>query len=82
MASSVLTLNDMGKKKKPQGRSPAYVVYARIDPAIGAALDRYMESLEAAPSMKASLEAALKHFLKAKGFWPPPAPPEGEGEGE
>lgn len=54
---------------KPQ-RSPAYIVYARISPEIGAAFEDYLSKAEPKPTSKAALELALKEFLGQRGFWP------------
>jgi hypothetical protein len=64
------------KKKKPgrppQGRSPAFVVYARVDPAFEAIMERYLSETEPAPTQTAVIETALKEFFRARGYWPPP----------
>lgn len=37
------------------------------------AMTRYRESLEYPPDEGRVLRTALEHFLRSKGFWPPPA---------
>ena len=86
MADSGGTMLDMVEKRsKPQdkrgrgrpsqgGRSAAYIVYARIDTEIGAALDAYVKATEPEPKFRAVIELALKKLLGEAGFWPPAEP--------
>jgi hypothetical protein len=57
-------------------RSPSRVVFARISPALGEALDRYIDSLRPRPTMTSVLEVMVEDYLKSKGFWPPQEPVE------
>jgi len=68
----------MAKKKDQQpedesagGRSPAWQVFARIDPELRAACEAYIASQEYPPTMSRVLERALRDLLKRAGFWPP-----------
>lgn len=65
-----------GKPGRPKGRKPAYVIYVRVDPAIGAALDAYIDQTEPRPSQTAAVELALKRLLTQAGFYPPKPPPD------
>jgi hypothetical protein len=77
MASHGGTLLDMGKDKpkkpgRPQtGRKPTYILYARIKPSIGAALDAYIAATRPTPTQTSAVELALEEFLAKQGFWPP-----------
>lgn len=66
--------------KRPYGQRFAEEgsVFARIDDAIGEALDAYLKAQRPRPTMTAVLETALEDFLRAKGF----LPPQGEGGGK
>ncbi len=79
MIAPLITINGMAKKAKPSGgkqnRSPGYVVYARIDPEIGAAFERYMATREPATTARLAVEYALKRVLTEAGLWPPPTTP-------
>jgi hypothetical protein len=49
MANSGVTMLGMAKKKPgrpPTGRKPTYTVYVRIDPAVGAALEEHIKSIQ------------------------------------
>lgn len=80
MSTLELTIPLMGKRKigrppkRPiepgQSRSSAYVIAVRLDPALGAAFDRWVGSMEVEPTMTAAVETALREFLRAKGFYP------------
>jgi len=70
------TIEDMarkGKSGRPKGRKPTYIIYVRVDPRIGAALEAYLDAAEPRPSTTAVIELTLKRFLQEKGHWPPPA---------
>lgn len=79
---SAHTSLDLAKKKaskparqKPKKRAPAYVLYVRLAPAIGDALDDYIASLDPKPTTTAALESLLKKALAAVSHWPRrPAP--------
>lgn len=43
-----------------------------LDPELAAAFDAFIDSQRIEPSQTAVFETALKMFLKAEGFWPPP----------
>jgi len=62
-----------GKKRKDraQGRSPAHTIYVRIEPGLGAALERYLNETEPRPSLTAVVELALRRYLSAVQYWPP-----------
>lgn len=55
---------------RPKGKKPVYSLHAGIDPKIGAALSRYMSSLEEGAKLKTVVENAMKLYLLRKGFWP------------
>lgn len=96
MANRAATINRMpppkdqggaGGKRKPPNRTPAYLLNLRIDLELGEAFEEYLESSEPTPSKTAAVEAALKAFLRATGFWPrqrpgvSPPSPEGSQDG-
>ncbi len=58
------------KPPKKQGRSPAYTLYARIDPELGAAFEDYINHTKPKPTNTSAVELALEEFLRDKGFWP------------
>ena len=73
---------DMAKKKRPTevvptvepakgGRSPAWVVYARVEPELQGPVEAYINSHEYPPALARVIERALKNLLKEAGFWPP-----------
>ncbi len=67
------------RPKKGQNRSPAWIVYCRVDPALEQAVAAYQRSFEYEPSLTQIVERALKELLKKSGHWPPqdqPAPSE------
>lgn len=79
MTSNVGTIPVMAKKRKPGrpstgGRKPGYVVYARINPALGAAFERYVEETRPKPTQTSVIELALERLLAEAGYWPPPEP--------
>lgn len=79
MAELGVTMPDMAKKKPSKqgdgkGRSPAYVVFARVPPELGAAFEAYLESLRPKPSATAAIVLSLEEFLAQRGFWPPEQP--------
>ena len=76
--SPVGTIPDMAshKKKRPGpppsgGRRPAYTLYCRIEPALGAAFDRYLSETRPKPTATSAVELALENLLTAAGYWPP-----------
>lgn len=71
------TMAGMSKKKRPQRRSPAFILYVRINPLLGAALEQYIESLRPQPSLTSTVETFLEDSLARAGFWPTP---DGEGK--
>jgi hypothetical protein len=77
MAGSALTIDGMAKRK-PQNRAPAYVLYARIDPKLGEAFERYLAVTKPTPTATSAVELALERLLEAAGLWPPPADPSAE----
>jgi hypothetical protein len=54
------------------GRRPAYTLYVRIDPALGAAFERYVEETKPKPTQTSAVELALEKLLTEAGYWPPP----------
>lgn len=75
MADNGVTMLGMARKSKagrPKGRKPTYIVYARVDPKIGEALEAYIAQTEPRPSQTAAVELALKRLLAEAGLWPPP----------
>jgi hypothetical protein len=67
----------MASKRKPGrpstgGRKPAYILYVRINPALGAAFDRYVEETRPKPTATSAAELALEKLLAEAGYWPPP----------
>ncbi len=80
MAQLGSTIEVMAKKKPPsagnsgQGRSPAYTVYARVPPDLGAAFEAYLNSLKPKPKATAAVILALEMLLTSEGFWPPAKP--------
>lgn len=80
MVSVGVTMPLMADKRKPGrpkagGRKPAYVVYARIDPALGGAFDRFVSEARPRTDKTGGIELAIEELLRARGYWPPPAPP-------
>ena len=55
--------------------APAEPFFARVEPALGAALDAYLNSLQPRSRMTAVVELVLKKHLQKVGFWPPPQDP-------
>lgn len=89
MAAQEATLERMTKKKpaprgegskKPQGRSPAYTVFARVPIQLGQALEAYVNSTRPRTDKAAVVEVALEDFLTKVGFWPRPADEQKEGQ--
>jgi hypothetical protein len=79
----------MAKRRPPKGNDPPdrppsprpgtpifFYTSDELRAALGVLLARNRRSLTA------EMNLALEAHLKAAGLWPPPAPPEGEGEGE
>lgn len=92
MASQSATVQDMASKKtKPAevpakkagrpstGRKPTYLVYVRIRPSLGTALDAYIAATRPTPTQTAAVELALEEFLTKNGHWPLPTP-QNDGE--
>jgi hypothetical protein len=74
------TLSGMAKKKRPtpgqtQGRSPAYTLYARIDPDLGEAFEDLLGSIQPRTTTVGLVELILRDYLTRAGKWPRPAPP-------
>jgi hypothetical protein len=65
---------DQPPKKGGRSGSPLNAI---VDESIRQQMDAYIESYNARnvhpASIRSTLEAALKMFLKAEGFWPPPS---------
>lgn len=78
MSRTDATTSDMTKKrsggKRPQGRSPADIIFARVPPPLRSAFRAYLASQRPAPSHTSAVIVALEEFLQARGFWPPPEP--------
>ncbi len=79
-ASGTLALMADKKKggKKPRGpgrpatgRSPHVVLFSRVPPALGEALQQYVESREPKTTSSAVVELAVRRFLVSEGFYPP-----------
>ena len=95
MVAAVDTIPSMGKKKGKTGgekpdaaseprkpnRYPSRTVYARLSPALGAALDAFIASLRPEPTLASVLEMFIEDGLKQKGFWPPADAGGAGGEG-
>jgi hypothetical protein len=60
--------------KASSSRSPAWVLYARLDPDLESCVEAYIKSREYAPSKAQVIERALKKLLAEEGFWPPKPP--------
>lgn len=65
---------DMAKKKTPvvqddskPGRSPSWVVYARLDPALQKPVEDYIAAQEYPPALARVIERALKLLLRENG---------------
>lgn len=75
MDESGVTMPLMASKKKPDAkpnRSPNCALFVRVEPELGNALEKYMDSLvPLRPSLTVVLKAAIKEYLARKGFWPP-----------
>ena len=61
------------KKAEPKikGRSPACIVYARIDQELGEVFSAHIESIEPQTTLTAVLEMAVREYLAKRGLWPP-----------
>lgn len=46
-------------------------IHVYIDPVVGDALNRYVQSQKFVPAKTAVLELALREHLERAGFWPP-----------
>lgn len=55
---------------KQPNRSPSWTIYARIDPDLQEAVDRYIASQEYPPTIGRVVERALKDLLEKAGLWP------------
>lgn len=55
--------------KKPS-RSPAWEVYARLDPELKPAFEAYREAQEYPPNLARVIEKALKKLFEESGHWP------------
>ncbi len=70
-------LSGMAKSKKnppepttPKGRSQVYNV--RLGHDLDASIAAYLASQEVPPDKSAVIVAAVRDFMKARGFYPPP----------
>lgn len=61
--------NSASQKKKPV-RSPSWVVYARLDPALKQPVQELIDSQEFKTDLTRVIERALKKLLEEKGLWP------------
>ncbi len=83
MAVRQATLNrpresPLGKKqsgRKPQNRSPHFTVYARVDPAIGAAFEKAVARIRPKTSIGGVLEMLMERWLADQPNPPPDEPP-------
>ena len=57
------------RPKQPSSRTGT-PLHAWIDDEIAGAFQEYIESTDPRVSKTASLETALKEFLRSRGFWP------------
>lgn len=80
-------LDTMARKKKPDGdgapKKPVRTgvpVHAWVDAEVVEALDKFVSEFEPRISKTSAVEAALKAYLRANGYWPPRR--EGEVAGE
>src|SRR5262245_31141660 len=74
------TMAGMATKKKHgngRGRKPAYTLFVRISPQLGAAFEGYVAATEPRPSRTSVLELALREYLTRRGVWPPGGRPDG-----
>lgn len=55
--------------KKPK-RSPAWEIYARLDPDLKPAFEAYREKQEYPPNLARVIERALKKLFEESGDWP------------
>lgn len=59
------------QKKKPPTRTPAWVLYCRVDPELEKAVGEFISQQELKPSLARVVERALKLYLESKNCWPP-----------
>lgn len=75
MAVHSVTIPGMAKDKKklnaPKNRKPAYLIYARIKPSLGAAFDELLKRTRR--TITAELEVILEKHLSQEGLWSPAA---------
>lgn len=57
-------------QKRQQNRSPSYIVYARVNPSIGEAMDAFIAKTKPTPSQTAVVELALEEFFSKHGVMP------------
>lgn len=72
----VLTIGFMAKRKPPMKTAAApsrtgKAVNAWVDPALYAALQKYLDEQRPRPTMTSVVEVCLEDFLREKGYWPP-----------
>jgi hypothetical protein len=56
---------------RPPGRVPSVTIFARVPPALGEALEAYVEATRPKTTNTAVVELALERYLSEVGFWPP-----------
>ncbi len=78
MSAIADTISDMAKHqsepesedKKPENRSPAWAVYARLDPELEDAFADYQADFEYPPKLARVIENALKRLFREHGHYP------------
>lgn len=59
-----------GQRPAPKGnRKPAYLIYVRINPRLGAAFDELLARTRRTTT--AEIEVILEKALESEGLWPP-----------
>ena len=58
------------RKNQPQNRTPAFVVYARIDEQLGKVLESHVNGIKPKTSLTAVVELAIEQYLERLGLWP------------
>lgn len=69
-----------GKAGRPPNRSPSWVVYARLDPALQGPVEEYMASFDYPPALARVIERALTKLLQESGHLPKPKPGDEGGD--